>query len=112
VNLVDDYIAGFPADVQPVLQDVRAALLRGVPGGVETISYGIPTLELDGRKVVHFAGWKQHVGIYPLPSGDPALDAALAPYVTGRGTARFPLDLPLPYDLVEALAAQLVVQRA
>ena len=75
-----------------------------------TISYDMPTLTLHGRSVVHFAGWKGHVSVYPLPSGDAEFEAAVAPYRSGASTARFPLSEPVPYDLV-ARIAELLARR-
>ena len=74
---------------------------RGAPGTEERISYGIPTFALDGRYLIYFAGWKQHVSVYPIPETDDVLERAIAPYRTGKGTLRFPLDQPIPYDLIE-----------
>ena len=108
---VDAYISSFPDDVQQVLEDVRQALHAGAPGAAERISYQIPTLTLDGRSLVHFAGWKRHVSLYPGPEGDADLDRALAPYRSGRGTLRFPLSDPMPLDLIGRIARCLVDQR-
>lgn len=108
---INDYIASFPAEVQLVLEDLRARAHAAAPGAEETISYGIPTLRLDGRILVHFAGWKDHVSIYPVPEGDEQLTRELAAHQTGRGTLRFPLDQPLPDDLIDRVLAQHVLNR-
>jgi uncharacterized protein YdhG (YjbR/CyaY superfamily) len=108
---VDAYIASFPTDVQAVLQEVRQALHAAVPGADETISYDIPTLTLDGRAVVYFAGWKEHVSVYPLPEGDREFDEAVAPYRSGAATAKFPLSRPVPLELVQR-AGHLLAERA
>ncbi|MET0458936.1 MAG: DUF1801 domain-containing protein [Ilumatobacteraceae bacterium] len=104
---VDDYIAAAAADVRPVLEDILRTMHEVVPGAGETIKYDMPTLTLDGRSVVHVAAWKHHIGLYPLPAGDPALAAELAPYDTGKGTARFPLDQPIPVELIGRITAAL-----
>jgi uncharacterized protein YdhG (YjbR/CyaY superfamily) len=109
---VDDYIASFPDDVQRVLQEVRRTMREIVPEAAEKISYGIPTLILEGRYLVYFAGWKNHISVYPLPAGDQALDEELAPYKSGKGTARFSLKEPIPHDLIRRLVALLTGQRA
>ena len=109
---VDDYIGAFPADVQTILQEVRARLRSAVPTADEGISYGIPVLTLDGRYLVYFAGWKHHISVYPLPEGDATLDEAMAPYVAGKGTLKFPLAEPIPYDLIERVAARLLEERS
>jgi uncharacterized protein YdhG (YjbR/CyaY superfamily) len=102
---VDEYIASFPPAVQTTLQAVRAAMRTAAPGTEEAISYGIPTFTLDGRYLIYFAGWKQHVSIYPIPEGDDALQRELEPYKAAKGTLRFPLDRPMPLDLIERLTA-------
>jgi uncharacterized protein YdhG (YjbR/CyaY superfamily) len=100
---VDQYIASFPPDVQTTLQAVRGAMRKAAPGTEEAISYGIPTFTLDGRYLIYFAGWKRHVSIYPIPEGDKALQRDLEPYKAAKGTLRFPLDKPMPLDLIERL---------
>ena len=102
---VDEYIASFPPDVQAKLEDVRGAMRKAAPGTEEAISYGIPTFTLDGRYLIYFAGWKHHISIYPIPEGDEALQRDLAPFKAAKGTLRFPLDEPLPLELIERLTA-------
>jgi uncharacterized protein YdhG (YjbR/CyaY superfamily) len=108
---IDEYIGAFPADVQAILEEVRARLGHAVPTAVEAISYGIPVLKVDGRYLVYFAGWKHHISVYPLPDGDATLVEEMAPYVAGKGTLKFPLSEPIPYDLVERVAARLLEER-
>lgn len=108
---VDDYIRSCPEAVRPVLEEIRQAVHRAVPGAGETMSYQMPTITLNGRSLVHFAAWKHHIGFYPLPTADGELASALAPYSTGKGTARFPLDQPVPTDLIERLAVRLAEQQ-
>jgi len=105
---VDAYVASFPPEVRRTLEAVRATMRRAAPGTEEKISYGIPTYTLDGERVVYFAGWKHHISVYPVPGGDAAFDAALAPYKVARGTLRFPLDKPVPLDLVARVVANLL----
>jgi uncharacterized protein YdhG (YjbR/CyaY superfamily) len=102
---VDEYIASFPPDRQTILEEVRRAMRRGATGTEETISYGIPTFKLEGRYVIYFAGWKDHISVYPVPEGDATLQKDIATYKAAKGTLRFPLDKPIPYDLIERLAA-------
>ena len=109
---VDDYIGAFPAHVQTILQEVRDRLRSAVPTADEGISYGIPVLTLDGRYLVYFAGWKHHISVYPLPQGDSSLVEEMAPYVAGKGTLKFPLSEPIPYDLIERVATRLLDERA
>lgn len=107
IESVDDYISGFPPETQRALESARQAIHRAVPGAGETISYQIPTFTLDGRRFVHLAGWKKHLSLYPVPDLDVELAARMAPYLSGQSTAKFPLNKPVPYDLVAALAALL-----
>lgn len=109
---VDDYIASFPPAVQEVLHDIRRTMHAVVLDAGETISYNIPTLTLDGRSLVHFAGWKRHVSVYPIPDGDDAYEAQLTPYRSGAWTAKFPLGRPIPLDLVARITKLLGEQRA
>jgi uncharacterized protein YdhG (YjbR/CyaY superfamily) len=109
---VDDYIASFPPNVQEVLQEVRRTMHTAVPGSGEKISYDIPTITLDGRAVVYFAGWKRHVSVYPVPGGDDEYEARVAPYRSGAGTAKFPLNKPIPYDVIADIATRLSSERA
>jgi uncharacterized protein YdhG (YjbR/CyaY superfamily) len=102
---VDEYIASFPPDVQEKLQRVRGAMRAEAPGTEEAITYGIPTLMLGGRYLMYFAGWKRHISVYPIPAVDAALDREIAPYKAGKGTLRFPLKEPIPYELIGRLVA-------
>ena len=108
---IDDYIWSFPQDVRPILEQVRLIIRAAAPGVAETISYNMPTMTLDGRYLVYFAGWKHHISVYPLPEGDASLDEEMAPYVAGKGTLKFPLSEPIPYELVERVAARLLEER-
>jgi uncharacterized protein YdhG (YjbR/CyaY superfamily) len=109
---VDEYIRSFPNDVQDVLEEVRRTIHRAVPEGDEKISYQIPTVTLDGKYVVYFAAWKDHISVYPLPPGDDAFEREIAPYKSGKGTAKFPLDQSIPYGLIERTARLLAQQRS
>ena len=82
---IDDYISSFPADVQIILREVRAAIRKATPSAEETIRYQMPTIKLNGRNLVHFAAWKYHIGLYPIPVGDEAFEQEIAPYRAARG---------------------------
>jgi uncharacterized protein YdhG (YjbR/CyaY superfamily) len=102
---IDEYISGFPADTQEVLREMRRRIHAVAPDATETISYQIPTFKLDGKVLVHFAGWKQHVSIYPVPpTADETLLADIEKYQASKGTLKFPLDQEIPYDVVERVA--------
>lgn len=98
---IDAYIATFPPDVQRRLQALRTAIRAAAPDTTESISYGIPTFKQSKAVVIYFAGWKQHLAVYPALAGDDALQRDLAPYRESKGTLHFPLDQPLPLDLVQ-----------
>ena len=96
---IDEYIAGLPPDVQDILQKVRLTIQRAAPEAQEAISYQMPTFKLEGN-LVHFAAFKNHIGLYPTPSGTERFNQELSPYETGKGSIRFPLDQPIPYGLI------------
>lgn len=96
---IDEYIAGFPPDVQEVLQKVRATIREVAPDAGETINYGIPTFTLNGN-LVHFAGFKNHIGFYPTPTGIEEFKEELSAYKVSKGSVQFPLDQKIPYALI------------
>ena len=102
-NSIDEYIAGFPPETQKVLQEVRVLIKASAPGATETISYAIPTFDLNGRHLVHFAGYEKHVGFYPSRRGVEAFKEELKPYKSGKGSVQFPLGQPLPTDLIRRI---------
>lgn len=110
---VDDYIAAQPADSQAVLQQVRRAIRKALPGAVEVISYQVPTYKINGGYVVYFAGWKEHFSIYPA-SDDlvAAFKKELTPYRVSKGTLRFSLSEPVPVKLIERVARFLAGEAA
>jgi uncharacterized protein YdhG (YjbR/CyaY superfamily) len=103
-STVDEYVASFPQETRAVLEQVRATLRGVLTDAAEVISYGIPTFEMNGHPVIYFAGWKHHISIYPVPAGDAAYGEAAATYISGKGTLRFPLARPIPFDLVARTA--------
>ncbi len=107
---IDAYIAEFPSDVQVVLEQMRAIIKTAAPGAVETISYAIPTFDLNGKHLAHFAGYRGHIGFYPTGRGIEAFKDELAAYKTGKGSVQFPLGTPLPADLIERMVRFLVEQ--
>ena len=96
---IDKYIAQFPEDVQQILIDIRAVISDSAPGAVEKISYQMPTFDLYGN-LVHFAGYERHIGFYPTPSGIENFESRIAKYKHAKGSVQFPLDEPLPVDLI------------
>lgn len=108
---IDEYIAGFPEDVQAILTEIRARLHAVVPDAEERIRYGMPALMLGGRYAIHFAAWKKHVGLYPVPELSPALEERLAPLRSGADSVNLVYAKPIPYDLVEEVGAAIVALR-
>ena len=99
VTTIDDYIAGFPKDVQVILEELRATIRKAAPEAEETINYQIPTFTLNGN-LVHFAAYKNHIGFYPTPSGIAAFKKELSAYEGAKGSVQFPIDKPLPLRLI------------
>ena len=104
---VEDYLDSLAPESRTALESVRATLHDAVPDGVDTISYNMPTLTLGDRRIVHYAGWKKHVSLYPAPEADADLRREMAPYVAGKGTLKFPLDQPLPHALIARIVQRL-----
>ncbi len=106
---IDGYISQFPADVQAILQKVRTTISSAAPEAKETISYQMPAFKQRGI-LVYFAAWKKHIGLYPPVSGDKALEKAIARYAGPNGNLQFPLDEPIPNDLIERIVKLRVKQ--
>ena len=98
---IDEYIAACPPDSQEYLRQIRKLIHSLVPDAKERISYQIAAFERNGKNIIHFAGWKKHVSLYPVPAGSEAFERQIAKYVDGKGTVKFPLDEPLPIKLIE-----------
>jgi uncharacterized protein YdhG (YjbR/CyaY superfamily) len=100
---IDEYIASFPPEIQEKLQGIRAVIRKAAPEAEEAIRYGIPTLRLDGHNLVHFAAFKDHLSFFPTSSGVAKFQEELSAYQLSKGTIQFPLNGPVPYDLVERI---------
>ena len=100
---IEEYIANFPGDVQPVLEKIRSTIQKAAPKAEETISYQIPAFKLNGRILVYFAAFKNHVSLYPAPRSAAEFKDELADYRGGKGTVQFPLEKPVPYDLIRSI---------
>jgi len=96
---IDEYIDAAPKEVQPILRRVRSTIRKAAPGAQEAIKYQLPTFTLDGN-LVHFGAFKDHIGFYPTPSGTAKFKRELSVYAGAKGSIRFPLDRPIPYDLI------------
>jgi uncharacterized protein YdhG (YjbR/CyaY superfamily) len=99
---IDEYIAGFPQDVQENLEKIRMTIRKAAPEAEETIKYQMPTFTLKGN-LVHFAAFKKHIGFYPVPTGIEKFKHELSAYRGGKGSVQFPLDQPIPFDLISKI---------
>src|ERR1700692_5001060 len=106
---IDDYISKFPADVQAILQKLRETIRHAAPEAKETISYMMPAFKQHGI-LVYFAAWEKHIGMYPPISGNKTLEKAIARYAGAKGNLQFPLDEPIPFDLIERIVTLRVKQ--
>jgi uncharacterized protein YdhG (YjbR/CyaY superfamily) len=97
---VDSYIKSFPEDVQVLLQQIRAIIRENAPEAEESIAYQMPAYKSAGKPLVYFAGYKNHIGFYATPSGHSIFEKELSKYKQGKGSVQFPLDKPLPFDLI------------
>lgn len=97
---IDEYIAGFPEDVQNVLEQIRLTIRKTAPDAEETISYKMPTFNYKGHYLVYFAAFKNHIGFYPAPTGNADFKDELELYAAGKGTLKFPLNKPIPFDVI------------
>lgn len=102
ITTIDEYIAAFSPEIQERLQAMRAAIHAAAPGAQEAISYAMPAFKLNGN-LVYFAGYKGHIGFYPVPTGMEKFKEQLAPYKTSKGGVQFPHNHPLPLDLVREI---------
>jgi uncharacterized protein YdhG (YjbR/CyaY superfamily) len=108
---IDEYIADCPENVQPHLEKVRAAIRKAAPDALEAIKYGMPTFVQDGN-LIHFAGWTNHVGLYPGSKPIEMFKDELAKYEISKGTVRFPLDKPIPLGLIGKITKYCVKRNA
>ena len=100
ITSIDEYISTFPEDRQKILEELRGTIKAAAPEAGETISYNMPALTLNGKYLISFAGWKNHIAIYPIPTGSDSFNKQVAQYVAGKGTLQFPIDRPLPLKLI------------
>lgn len=108
---VDEYIAKYPAKVQAILRKIRRIVRKAAPDAGESISYRIPAYSLNGR-LIYFAAFENHIGLYPPVRGNAALERAVAAYANEKGNLRLPLDRPIPYALIERIVRFKVAQNA
>ncbi|MDQ1296487.1 MAG: hypothetical protein QG611_465 [Bacteroidota bacterium] len=100
---VDEYIAGFPGDIRKILIRIRNIIRKYAPDAEESISYKMPAYKTSGKTLIYFAGFKNHIGLYATPSGHLAFKNELAKFKQGKGSVQFPIDQPIPYDLIRMI---------
>jgi uncharacterized protein YdhG (YjbR/CyaY superfamily) len=103
MNEVDAYISTFSAPVQEILIKIRTIIKEAAPGAIESMSYGMPAYKTYKKPLVYFAGYLNHIGLYATPSGHDKFSKELAEYRQGKGSVQFPLDKPIPYDLIKKI---------
>jgi len=109
---VDEYIASYPEETGAQLAGVRRTIRKAAPHAGEKISYGMATFTVDGKPLIYYAGWKNHVGLYPVPTGDRAFEEAIGPYRRAKDTVRFPINRPVPLELVSQITELCLQRRA
>lgn len=102
LRTIDEYIASFPKNIQDILKKLRKTITESAPMVEETINYGIPTFKLNGN-LVHFAAFKNHIGFYPTPSAILVFKKELSPYTQSKGSIQFPIDKPIPLDIIKKI---------
>ncbi len=102
-NTVPNYIQSFPEPVQIILEQIRSVIKEQAPEAEESISYGMPAYKIKGKPLVYFAGYKNHIGFYATPTGHEAFAEELSKYKQGKGSVQFPLNQPIPFDLIKRI---------
>jgi uncharacterized protein YdhG (YjbR/CyaY superfamily) len=97
---IDEYIESFPRDIQEIMKKLRETIKAAAPDAGEKISYNMPTFTINGKYLVYFAGWKNHIAFYGAPKGNPDFNEELSAYESGQGTLQFPYEKPMPWDLI------------
>lgn len=103
ITTADEYIASFPKEVQQLMEQVRSTILQAAPDAEETISYGMPAYKTNGKPLVYFAAFKNHIGFYATPSGHTEFAEELSKYKQGKGSVQFPLNKPIPLELISRI---------
>lgn len=103
IKNVDEYFGSFPQETQKILKEIRQIIQKSAPESVESISYGMPAYKLNGKPLVYFAAFKNHIGFYATPTGHVAFSEKLSKYIQGKGSIQFPIDQPMPLELIEMI---------
>lgn len=110
ITTIDEYIDGFPDSTQKILQEVRSTIAKVAPDAVEVMSYGIPTFDMKKKHLIHFAGYEHHIGFYPGSEAIEVFQDDLKNYKTSKGTIQFPIDKPMPVELIKKITIYRVSQ--
>ena len=102
-STIDGYIKTFPTNTQKILKKIKTIIQQTAPDATEAFSYQMPTFKLEGKNLVHFAAWKNHIGFYATPSGNTAFKKELSVYKGAKGSVQFPINEPIPYDLIKKI---------
>lgn len=105
MDAIETYISQFPEEVQEILNRIRILIKETAPEAVESISYGMPGYKTNKKPLVYFAGYKNHIGLYATPAGHEKFAVELSVYKQGKGSVQFPLNQPIPYDLIKRIVA-------
>lgn len=109
-STIEEYVKACPANVQSILERIRQIIHAATPGVTEGISYQMPGFKLNGKGLISLAAWNEHIAIYPIPARSGEFEKELSPYISGKGTLRFPLDKPIPFKLIEAIVKARIEQ--
>lgn len=110
INEADKYISSFPRDIQQILKKIRRIILEEAPDASESITYKMPAYKTNGKPLVYFAGFTKHIGLYATPSAHTSFSDELAKYKHGKGSVQFPLNQPIPYDLIRNIVKFKVIE--
>ena len=105
ITSVDQYLQTFPQEVQVILEKIRSIIQEQAPDAEESFAYNMPAYKLYGKPLVYFAGFKHHIGFYVTPTGHSKFEEELSPYKQGKGSVQFPLNKPIPFNLIEKIVA-------
>ena len=110
MNEVDKYISSFPADIQQILNKIRKIIREEAPDAIESVTYKMPAYKTNGRPLIYFAGFSKHIGLYATPSAHTSFSDELSEYKHGKGSVQFPIDQPIPYDLIRSIVKFKVIE--
>ena len=110
INEVDKYISSFPGETQKILNKIRKIIRKEAPDAIESVTYKMPAYKTNGRPLIYFAGFSKHIGLYATPSAHTSFSDELSEYKHGKGSVQFPIDQPIPYDLIRSIVKFKVIE--